>query len=63
MVAVFTAETLTGEATMNASTSNRSSHHRGPIRGVNAFALAALGLLVLTALLFYGPIFFFIFDR
>jgi hypothetical protein len=48
---------------MNASTSNRPAHRRGPIRGVDAFAIVGVCLLVLTAMLFYGPIFFFLFER
>jgi hypothetical protein len=50
-------------AIMNASTSNRPSQQRSPKRGVNACALVAICLLVSTAMLFYGPLFFFIFDR
>jgi hypothetical protein len=47
---------------MNASTSNRPDEDRASIRGVNTFAIVALGLLVLTATLFYGPIFFFLLE-
>jgi hypothetical protein len=64
MVALFAVKALTKkEAIMNAPTGNRSSHHWRPMRRVNAFAFVALGLLVLTAMLFYGPIFFLIFER
>jgi hypothetical protein len=44
-------------------TNDRPDHHRLSPRRVNLFAVIGLCLLLLTPMLFYGPVWLYIFGR
>jgi hypothetical protein len=44
-------------------TNNRPAHFRASLRRINLFALVGLCLLLLTAMLFYAPVWLYIFGR
>jgi hypothetical protein len=44
-------------------TKNRPAHDRVSLRSINRSALLAIFLLLLAAILFYGPVLFYLIER
>jgi hypothetical protein len=56
-------ESISRETIMSAVTDKPSTFHQSSTFCVNTAALTGVLLLVLTSILFYGPVLFFILDR